>query len=836
MTRSGPSERTPAPAGDRRPFLNLALALLVLLGLFWLGRSNDAWRHSYSFTGQQPDYYNRLVDGFLKGNLYMDVEVHPGLLSDDLQVRLRSPFLLDANLYQGKYYLYYGVVPAALVMLPYSALTGHDLSLNAVVVLFIGLGFLAALAVFNEVRRRHFPHLSRALHVSLVALLGFGTATAFLATRGMFYEAPIAAGYAFCMAAIWASWRALDHPARALRALAVASLGLSVAVGCRPNYLFALPGLLIPGYFVWRALRQNGIAATAAVTRVGAALLLPALVIGSALAWYNYARFGNPLEFGFRYGMNTFFWTDFPLASVRFVWPNLTWYYFSPPAFSPYFPFFFPINASFRPEGYYGDEAMHGQFAVFVLLVVVILLGLRRGVATRLRPLVPWLLVLGVVVVTSLAFMLFLTIRGNRYMVDFHASLVLGLVCVAGIVATLPRRRSWFVNGVIAGLAWVAVLTNLGASLQQFDDFRNRRTETFASLSSILNQPGAWAASAGLLKYGPVSFDVTFQPTEIAKVEPLLVAGTPYYSDGLFVAQHPGNYIEFQADHHGYGGPRSELMQIEPGRTYRIRLDMGALYPPAGHPFMAEHPAVAVARAKNFVKVTMDDKVIVSGTMGSYDAPPWTLQLGTNFATLKPFGSTFSGQVSNFQRHPIELARGMQDEEKSSGLWSFLVRFAPAAPGTREPVIATGITGAGILLLTETVDESHVRLGMDFWAHRFAQSEPVAIDRAALHELKVFAGPLVSTHAWPEEWAIDPAQLAQQARTLRVWLGSELIWTIDLSHHLESFSNIEIGRNPTGFSTAGPLFTGELHYQPWEPGEARGFIQDNLALPPANQP
>lgn len=818
------------PPPEHRWISGCAAALVIGL-LIWLGSRTDAISSGYQFTGESTEYYSLLVDGFRKGQLHMDVEVHPDLLSEDPEVRARAPHLLDANLYNGRYYLYYGVVPAVTLLWPYRAITGHHLGSNAAVLVFLTLGFLCALGVFSAVRRSHFARLPGPVLFSLVLFLGLGSAIPFLAVRGAFYELPIAAGYAFCMAALWCAWLALQGTNRPLLALAGSSLLLSLAVGCRPNYVLALPALLIPASHVYGRLR--GEAGRWPASRTLAALLLPSLGIGTGLAWYNHARFGNPFEFGFQYGMNSFFTSGNPLASIRFVWPNLNWYYLSPPSFSPYFPFFYPVAGSFRPMGYHGDEAVHGQLLVTLFAGILALgLVLLPGARAALRQLRWWFALLAWTTIVSLGFMLSLTIRGNRYMVDFHAPLVLGLACLAVIVVCHAGRLRRILAWTVAAGAGAASLTSLGSSVQQFDDVANGRPATFRQLSHVFNYPSYWAYRCGLWSYGPVAFDVIFRETHEARVEPLLVAGTPYYTDGLFVAQHPGNVIQYQLDHHGYGGPSSALLSIEPGRRYRIEVLMGSLFPPELHPYFQPHDPTTVHGVKQAARVVVDGETVIDSRMASYDAPPWTLQYGANSATLKPFGATFSGQIARRPRPAWSLPPA-GSTDTGQGLWQLGAQFVPLPPGTREPLLAAGEPGAGVLLLIESLEHGSIRFGLDVWNHGLSFSEPIAIDYNRAYPLNVFLGPVAASQPWPQEWGEAPEELIQQKNTLRVWLDGEPVWTIRVAHYHEKLSVAHLGVNPQGFSTASGESSHALSKRLMLAEDERDSLQRNLSAPPA---
>jgi hypothetical protein len=215
---------------------------------------------------------------------------------------------------------------------------------------------------------------------------------------------------------------------------------MGLAVGCRPNYLLATPALLAVTLVLMYRRQGNQTHPNHAAWL--AAAVLPAAIIGAGLALYNFTRFGNPLEFGFNYGINSFFDSGATLMSRHFIWPNLNWTYFCPPGFSPYFPYIFPVSGSFRPTGYFGNEAYHGQY--FSLLILVwILLGLSLTHRTKINVrAVAYASVLSWIGLSSLVFMILLTIRGNRYVVDFQASFILLSSLVAGWTWSRLRTRN----------------------------------------------------------------------------------------------------------------------------------------------------------------------------------------------------------------------------------------------------------------------------------------------------------------------------------------------------------------------------------------------------------
>ena len=341
-------------------------AVAVTLIFTGLARDGGGWTGGFSFTGKQQDYYNLLVEGFVHGHLYLPVIPDAGLFSNDPLTRHLAPFLLDAGLYNHRYYLYYGVVPAATLLLPYRLVTGSDISLNVATLICCGIGFGWALAIFEASRRRFFRTLGKFWQVLLILVLGLGTGATFLVRRSMFYELPAAAGYACAMAAAFFLYRAWAEVRRSTISIFWASAWLGLAVGCRPNYLFALPALAVMAYWCWRERIRLG---NEASQQIGGSLFAasvgPAALIGMALAIYNWARFGSPWDFGFSHGMNSFFATKQSVFSVTRIPWNLRWYYLSAPSLSPYFPFFSRSMAVLVPTETGARLCMGKRFSSF---------------------------------------------------------------------------------------------------------------------------------------------------------------------------------------------------------------------------------------------------------------------------------------------------------------------------------------------------------------------------------------------------------------------------------------------------------------------------------------
>lgn len=781
--------------------------------MVWLAAGRDNWRDAFSFTGQQADYYNRLVDGFQAGRLHL-AEAHPDRLSSDPAVRRKAPYLLDTSLYQGRYYLYYGVMPAVTVLLPYSALTGHDLSLNVPTLGFVLLGFLVSVRWYLELRRRYFPSTGSGIDGVVVLLLAFGPATTFLVRRSMFYELPLAAGYACLCLFIWSVTRALESPERGRRWLAAASTCAGLAAGCHPNYALLTPAL---AWVAWHRGRTPG------PDRQGwtwaAAAVLPALILGLALAAYNHARFGSPLEFGFNYGMNVFFETGDKLVSARFLWPNIHWYYFTPPTLLPYFPFVFPADASFRPAGYHGAEAIHGQFLVLVTIVWIALGTIRWFRAAHwpgnLRPVAA---ILAWAFLFSATFICLLGIRANRYLVDFQLPLIaLAALAIAGTGHAAPPSsrlfRAW--RGILWGLVLAASAFNCLGAIQQFDDFRHTRGDTFRSLGRSLNPSWAFWNKLGLVRTGTLEMHVVFSAQAHPVGEPLLTLGVPGYSDTVYALQYPGNHVEFLVDHSGYGGPRTRLLPYEPGKVHELKIDLGGFHPPADDPFFAPLPASVTHRLKSTARLVFDGEVVLDLPMSFFEAAPWQRDFGTNHRTLTPFARTFSGQIVQTRWLPPPSQAELSASNPLSSVIRLAATFPPTMATANQPLIGFGRSGKGTLLYLEPVAPGKWRVGLDAWGHGSPPAVDVEIPPGP-HTVDLFIGPLGPADAWAANSSLAAAVGARR-RELALWIDGVLAARFSLQYHLDAFDNGVAGANLQGFSTSAAQFYGELRATPLDP-------------------
>ncbi len=192
----------------------------------------------------------------------------------------KAPRYLEIAQYQGRSYDSFPPTPS-LVELPLVVLFGKETPDSLALYAF---WYAALVAMFTVSTRRGWDTRS-ALLVALTFVFGTNVYTSCVRANVWGYGQ----GLGFCLAMVGLAF-VTDNRQR-LFGPGWGYLLLSLAVGCRPFYLFVAPLFVVLDF---RTSRPD----LARVVRSAVSWMAP---YGIALGLYNYARFGSPLEFGHAY-------------------------------------------------------------------------------------------------------------------------------------------------------------------------------------------------------------------------------------------------------------------------------------------------------------------------------------------------------------------------------------------------------------------------------------------------------------------------------------------------------------------------------------------------------
>ncbi len=457
-------------------------AAAVILLYYWAVRATG----DPSWYDDPGGYYGLLARGLASGHLYLPLEPDPALLA------LPNPWdpaknqglgMHDLAFFNGRYYLYHGVVPAVLLFTPWRLVTGRDLPERVAVLLLCIGGYLFSCALFVLLLERLHVNPPLPLLAALLIVLGVCQSVPFLLQRAVVYEVAIAGGY-FCLSgAFYFLARALSAEGRRTFLFAMSGVLFGFAPGCRPDEAL---GAMIAGAVVLIVLMRAKRLGPALLGREFMAFMIPVVTCAAALAAYNYARFGNPLEFGQRYQIGGTAYQNVSLA-LENVAPGIYYLLFCPPEFTRVFPYAavafrppFGISFALLPSRYF-IEPITGIFALCpaaIAAFVAPFIARRRNITAVL-----WSMLL-----FSLSCVLFIASLGltsHRFEVDY-APEFLTLACVA--IAAVWVRAAGIAGVLLKTLVSVLLLYSLAAGLAigiqgPYDEFLQHNPRAFVALA-----------------------------------------------------------------------------------------------------------------------------------------------------------------------------------------------------------------------------------------------------------------------------------------------------------------------------------------------------------------
>jgi hypothetical protein len=461
-------------------------SLGLLAAIFWF----YVWTVSQGLPlpfGTTEAFYPSLTDGFLAGQLSLPITPHPDLLKakDPYDPAHRSPYLHDASFYKGKYYVYFGVTPVVLLFLPFRVLGLGNLPESAGVAVFTFGSVLFGLLTLSLFRRTQFPTLQKVPY-EISLMLALGGAIPYFLRRPSVYEVAIACGSFCLMAAIYfLVTLESDGKVSPVRA-ALASLFLGLAVGARPHLLVASPLLVLAAWRIGR--REKRWPSRAEM----GALLTPILLVGVALGWYNYARFGSWTEFGRWYQL-----AGEPIRELKFDIRRIPFFSYLYLVHRGRVDLAFPythVRPATLPElGGVTVEPVAGLFYSTPILYVLALLPLLRSFRrddSRIASPMPgsahvwaWTLV-----ALALAQLLFLgTFPGAtmRYIVDFSPLLMVAAAIVMMAILDRLEASRWRlpIKWAMVVLVGLTIFLNVGLGIRgYYNNLQEANPAAYASL------------------------------------------------------------------------------------------------------------------------------------------------------------------------------------------------------------------------------------------------------------------------------------------------------------------------------------------------------------------
>jgi hypothetical protein len=474
----------------KKYWFTFPILLLVVLIYIWF-ISSGTWLNWVSPTHLYAD----LARGFLRGKLYLPIKVSSNLLASpdpynsSIGLGLQGP--LDVSYFAGKYYLYWGPVPALILVLFHPLISWRLGDLQLLFGFLIGVYIMQCLLAV-VIWDRFFSDLPKYILWLSILLIGLASPATFMldSSRGArIYEAAITGGQFFLISGFIAAITALGPPISRWR-LAGAGILWALAIGSRLT--LALPVgfmvLMVTGWIVW--LNHWSL-------RKGIELLplsVPLALGFAGLGWYNWARFGSVLESGYFYQMTAVpnFQENYSLlVNPVFIIQNLYNYFLHPFSFQTQFPFIFAeygnIKAIFSsyplPSIYFSQKITGLVFTVpFIVFAVIPAVNYfnnllrRKKFQTLLDPednghVLNWtILTLSGACLVMFVFLLSFFWASMRYLEDLMPALLIlsmiGFWQGVQLLSNKPVRKRIYINtGIVLIIISIVVSTLVALSI-----------------------------------------------------------------------------------------------------------------------------------------------------------------------------------------------------------------------------------------------------------------------------------------------------------------------------------------------------------------------------------
>lgn len=449
---------------NRQKLLVAGILIINIFATTWAGKAADptVWRELRDERDYQEKEYELYADALLKGHSYLDIRPpryltgmrnpYDRTLRNDMTYRYREKVLWDAAYYNGRYYVYFGIVPALLTFLPYRLVTGSALPTWRAVLFMADLLWILSFYMIYVLVRKYFKKTSLGVYLLLSCAFVPAAGVIYLAAFPVVYSVPFIYGLVFTVAGLSLWMRGFDRKGRAHRErMAAGSLLIALTLACRPTMILTF---LLAFPIFWEEIRagkffrpsKNSLLNTAAV-------ILPFIPVGLLQMQFNKARFGSPFDFGADYNLSVTDLTKKTWSIAKNI-PALFQELFQPLQIQPQFPFITGIEVATDYQGYMFKDLMIGGFFALNLLALFCfwIFRLRKKmIAGKTFGLAVFSFGLAVILIE-----LDVQVGGisQRYMIDYG-----WLLMLTSILAILTILDNTDFHGYYAYLKVVIVLT-----------------------------------------------------------------------------------------------------------------------------------------------------------------------------------------------------------------------------------------------------------------------------------------------------------------------------------------------------------------------------------------
>lgn len=472
----------------RMNLLVLAFCLLVSGWILYGGAPSHQYLRPYPALEEirssemVVDAYMQQLDAFEKGQTALDLDVNPALEELDNPYdkgerdKKEITYHWDRAYYNGQYYSYFGLAPLFMVYYPVYWLTGMLPTELLAGTLLSAFAILAVFGAIHGLYRIFRPRANLVLFLTGEAAVVFGSFLYLMQASLSFYYLPLISGVGWLAAFTAFSCYACLGEKGIKRMLLFALAGISVVmlVLSRPNMLLLAVAFAAP---LFLHILFDRTAVLADKLRCVLPFLIPVLLGGIGVMYYNRIRFGSVFEFGtaFQLTESDIRYNRITLSMHHFL--SMVYHYFLESfVYTEFFPFLrFTTEKCIDFGNYLYQEYSVGLFRMPLNLGIV-LAGLTLCGKDKQASLKRWtsgLMLLGILGLGYLDFLL-----GGihiRYVCDLSLAVsLLAFLLILGHIHFEGTRSSRILYVITLGLllltigrGWLTIFSNETNAIRQ---------------------------------------------------------------------------------------------------------------------------------------------------------------------------------------------------------------------------------------------------------------------------------------------------------------------------------------------------------------------------------
>lgn len=206
-------------------------------------------------------------------------------------------FEWDKSYYDGKYYVYFGVVPVVLTYLPYYAITGQELSTTILTIVILALSEIGVFIFLNKITQKYFPNTGLLLFTILLLWLVNCSGLLSIAGYPSIYSLPVLFSLMFTYYGLYFWISAINDKKVNRIKVIIGSTCMALVAGCRPQLLL---GSFFSIYIFGSYFKNNN-----GKLKNFISFITPYIIIAILLMIYNKLRFGSVFDLGTNYNLTT---------------------------------------------------------------------------------------------------------------------------------------------------------------------------------------------------------------------------------------------------------------------------------------------------------------------------------------------------------------------------------------------------------------------------------------------------------------------------------------------------------------------------------------------------